>query len=57
MLDHNILFDKLEHYGIRGIALNWLKSYLQNKSQFVLYKDSCSDKLLIKYDVPEGSIL
>ena len=25
-LNHEILFPKLEHYGIRGLTLQWLKS-------------------------------
>ena len=26
-LDHEILFAKLEHYGIRDVALKWINSY------------------------------
>lgn len=26
-VDHSIIISKLEHYGIRGIALQWFKNY------------------------------
>ena len=56
-VDHDILFCKLEHYGIRGLALNWIKSYLTDRYQFVCYKDVCSDRERILCRVPQGSIL
>ena len=34
-LDHEILFAKLEHYGIRDVALQWIKSYFSYPRQFV----------------------
>ncbi|XP_028407966.1 uncharacterized protein LOC114530582 [Dendronephthya gigantea] len=36
-VDHEILFLKLEHYGIRGLALDWMKSYFTNRQQYVEY--------------------
>ena len=42
-LDHAILVSKLNHYGIRGIALDWIKSYMLNRKQYVLYNNNPSD--------------
>ena len=38
-VNHVILFDKLEHYGIRGLALEWVKSYFSEMKQFVEFKN------------------
>ena len=34
-VNHNILTDKLCHYGIRGTANNWFRSYLSDRRKFV----------------------
>ena len=34
-VDHAILVEKLDFYGIRGIAKDWVTSYLTNRQQFV----------------------
>ena len=57
MVEHQILLKKLYHYGIRGTALNWLRSYLDNREQFVSVNGKDSSIKQIKYGVPQGSIL
>ena len=56
-LDHEILFAKLEHYGICDVALKWIKSYFSCRQQFVQFNEVCSTTQTIKCGVPQGSIL
>ena len=56
-VDHAILLQKLEFYGIRGSALSWFQSYLKNRKQFVSYNGATSSLKLVKCGVPQGSIL
>jgi len=43
-VDHSIIIPKLEHYGIRGIALEWFKNYLTNRNQIVTFYNTLSNK-------------
>ena len=56
-VNHDILIRKLEYYGIRGIALNWMKSYLTNRMQCTEIGDTQSELELVKCGVPQGSVL
>ena len=56
-VNHDILLQKLYHYGIRGGALKWFQSYLSDRYQYVTYNGTESTKLNIKCGVPQGSIL
>ena len=56
-VDHDILLKKLEHYGIRGIANDWFKSYLKNRKQFVSILGFDSDLANVSFGVPQGSVL
>lgn len=56
-VNHTILLNKLEHYGIRGMAQQWLSNYLQDRTQYVLYEGYQSAHKTIRCGVPQGSIL
>ena len=56
-VNHNILLKKLQHYGIRGIALSWFKSYLTERKQVVIANGEISSEKVISCGVPQGSVL
>ena len=55
--DHDILIDKLDHYGVRGVAKDWFISYLKGRRQFVVIENETSSTQEILTGVPQGSIL
>lgn len=64
---HDILLNKLSHYGVRGNILNLIKSYLTDRKQFTEISRICpktkreikylSDCRITKFGVPQGSVL
>ena len=56
-ISHDILHEKLNHCGIRGIANDWFRSCLEDKTQFVSINNFNFDYKTIKYNVPLGSVL
>ena len=57
-IKHNILLDKLYHYGVRGIAHKLISSYLSNRKQFVYCDNECYSAVEnISVGVPQGSVL
>ena len=56
-VNHEILVDKLNYYGIRGLANQWFKSYLSQRTQYVSIDGFDSETLKIKHGVPQGSVL
>ena len=55
-VEHDILLSKLEHYGIRGLANEWFKSYLSNRKQYVSINGYDSNLVDVKFGVPQGSV-
>ena len=56
-VNHDILVQKLEHYGISGNMLELLKSYLNNRRQYTVANGTESEELEINCGVPQGSVL
>ena len=56
-IDHQILLHKLSFYGIRGIPLEWFRSYLSNRSQYCSINGINSSSGILTYGVPQESIL
>ena len=56
-LSHEILISKLEHYGVKGEAVNLICSYQCQRQQLVEFNGCLSDMIYIETGVPQGSVL
>ena len=56
-IDHSILINKLEYYGIKGSHLRLIHSYLSNRKQYTEINNTKSNILSITTGVPQGSII
>ena len=57
-IDHEIILSRLSSkFGLHDTVLNWFRSYLSNRKQFVLVNDMKSDTTTLQFGVPQGSVL
>ena len=58
-VNHNILHQKMTSCGLKGTLLEWLKSYLTNRSQYMYVElnGKKSRVTIIEYGIPQGSLL
>ena len=54
---HQRLLNKCEHYGIRGNTLQWIASFLQNRTQKVVLDGKSSDTSDVPSGVPQGTVM
>lgn len=67
MLDLSAAFDTVDHVlllkilrneiGLRGTVLSWFNSFLTGRSQRVRIGSAISEHIIIKFGVPQGSVL
>lgn len=57
LVSHDILLQKLDRYGVRGIPLRLLQSYLKDRIQYVAWEGQRSTEAAVNIGVPQGSIL
>lgn len=56
-VSHKILLRKLHNLGIRGVALEWFRSYLLSRKQVSKVNGVVSEEQTITFGVPQGTVL
>jgi hypothetical protein len=57
-IDHAILTQRLkQRFGVTGVVLNWIVTYLQERSQYVKVGEEKSAVTCCEVGVPQGSVL
>ena len=67
LLDQSAAFDTIDHdklldclrkwFGVGGRCLDWFKSYLSDRTQFIKIGSVLSEARKLKFGVPQGSVL
>ena len=55
-VDYDILIDRLEYYGVKGLKREQFCSYLKNRKQFVSIDGFVSNNKRVSTGVPQGSL-
>ena len=57
-IDKHIPIERLKsHFGVQGIALKWLTSYMSDRFMSVAVENNCSNPQPVTFGVPQGSVL
>ena len=56
-VDHEILSQNPQHFGIRGLPLQWFKGCNTNRKQYTIANKATSEETTITYGDPQASVL
>jgi len=57
-VDHDLLLHRLQlSFGPRGVALEWIRSFLTDRTQQIAYDGQLSTSCLLPFGFPQGSVL
>lgn len=57
-VDHDILLSRLRSdFGLDGVVLQWIQSFLSDRTQRVVFGDGLSSETTLLFGVPQGSVL
>ena len=56
-INHKILLNKLDNYGMRGVVNQFFLSFLSHRTQYVSFNNCSSSLADIEIDIPHGSSL
>jgi retron-type reverse transcriptase len=54
---HKRLLYKMKYFGISEQLINWVKSFLSNRTQAILLENMASSKISVTSGVPQGTVL
>ena len=58
VIDHSLLGQRLQYsFGVSGQALDWLSSYLTDRTQRIAIGSVFSDEIKLTFGVPQGAVL